>query len=198
MKIAILGWGSLLWDKNPTFDEQHHDWKYNGPELRLEFSRISGTIDPPKGRLGALTLVIDNENGSPCRVAYTISKRNDPADAISDLRCREGTILKRIGYWYADRSNECVPDIPDGLVDWAQKMALDAVMWTGLESNFQKETNNQFSTETALEHLQGLSVEAKAKAAEYIWLSPDFVKTPLRTALEGHPWFAMREAQPDE
>jgi len=58
MTIAILGWGSLLWDKNHDFDNQHESWKFDGPLLPLEFSRIS------KSRDNALTLVIDELNGS--------------------------------------------------------------------------------------------------------------------------------------
>jgi len=41
MEIAILGWGSLLWDQCTEFDSQHDSWNYDGPELKIEFSRIS-------------------------------------------------------------------------------------------------------------------------------------------------------------
>jgi hypothetical protein len=49
-QIAILGWGSLLWEGGTDFDRHHGDWQFDGPTLRLEFSRISTS------RLGALTL----------------------------------------------------------------------------------------------------------------------------------------------
>lgn len=52
-KIAILGWGSLIWDERPEFDSHHEEWTSGGPVLQLEFSRIS------ESRKGALTLVID-------------------------------------------------------------------------------------------------------------------------------------------
>jgi len=41
MKIAILGRGSLLWDKKPEFEKRHGSWYEDGPLLKLEFSRIS-------------------------------------------------------------------------------------------------------------------------------------------------------------
>ena len=63
MKIAILGWGSLLWDNQPEFDRWHESWQYDGPRLKLEFSRVS------KSRLRALTLVIDEIYGTPAVVA---------------------------------------------------------------------------------------------------------------------------------
>jgi hypothetical protein len=62
--IVILGWGSLLWDRRAAFDEQRGEWQFDGPNLSLEFSRISKT------RAGALTLVIDPINGERCSVAY--------------------------------------------------------------------------------------------------------------------------------
>ena len=185
MKIAILGWGSLLWDEQPAFDDHHSGWLDDGPTLNLEFSRVSAS------RKGALTLVIDEKDGAPCRVAYSISKRADPNDAICDLRCREGTILRRIGYWFADPAGQtCDLVIPDGLSQWAKSKSLNVVIWTGLESNFPESAKQDFSTKAAVGYLQGLSSEAKAKATEYVRRAPDFVKTPLRTTLESEPWFS--------
>ena len=80
-RIAILGWGSLLWDGDDHFDRWHDAWKYDGPSLRLEFSRVSSS------RLGALTLVIDPQHGSETTVAWCLSKRKDADDAVADLRC---------------------------------------------------------------------------------------------------------------
>ena len=100
MKIAILGWGSLIWDKQPEFDNQHaDDWQYDGPCLKLEFSRVS------ERRNNALTLVLDPDNGKCCRVAYTLSRRENP-HTICDLRCREGTILKNVGFWFPTRARK--------------------------------------------------------------------------------------------
>ncbi|MER8652067.1 hypothetical protein [Mesorhizobium sp. M0586] len=86
-KIAILGWGSLIWDKHLEFDAHHDGWLPGGPVLQLEFSRIS------ESRKGALTLVVDNEHGTACETSYAVSSRKNPDDAVADLRCRESTIL---------------------------------------------------------------------------------------------------------
>jgi hypothetical protein len=60
--IAILGWGSLLWDRKPEFGKWHDDWRADGPLLKLEFSRMSAT------RLGTLTLAVDGRPRRPdCR-----------------------------------------------------------------------------------------------------------------------------------
>jgi hypothetical protein len=53
LRIAVLGWGSLIWDPHPIFDQHHRDWQFDGPRLNLEFSRISktraGVVTAPGG-----------------------------------------------------------------------------------------------------------------------------------------------------
>jgi hypothetical protein len=196
-KIAILGWGSLIWDKRPEFDDKHGEWKDDGPELPLEFSRISET------RLGALTLVIDPDHGQTCTVQHALSTRMNPEDAIADLRCREGTMMKRMGFYFAGGSRTCEPPVPHSIPAWAKAKELDAVVWTGLPSNFEdvlrkqklKEELTTFSVKNAIAHIQRLNPEAKAMAATYVWRAPAYVDTPLRRALQAAPWFASPEPE---
>lgn len=187
MMIAILGWGSLLWDKRPEFDEQHEDWQFDGPSLKIEFSRVSQT------RNCALTLVLDTKNGKSCQVAYGLSKRQNPDDAICDVRNREGTTLKNVGFYFADNSRKQARDeeVLKIIQNWASKRKIDVVIWTDLESNFQKKSKcgKPFSVEAALCHIQALDSEGKAKAAEYVWRTAAFIETPLRVALQSQPWF---------
>ncbi len=191
MKIAILGWGSLLWEVGEQFENQHSAWQYDGPSLKLEFSRISSS------RLGALTLVIDPEHGSMITVAWCLSKRSDPLDAICDLRCREGTILQNIGRVFLGTmrcNHSCDKVSRRAIVSWARVKQLDVVVWTDLQSNFSDKQHTPFSTQAALSYLRTRSPEAKVKAAEYIWRAPDFVQTSLRATLQQEPWFIKQAA----
>ncbi len=187
MKIAILGWGSLLWDHRAEFNKQHENWQCDGPSLKLEFSRVSQT------RNDALTLVLDLNNGESCQVAYALSKRKKPDDAICDLRCREGTTLENIGFYFADgsRKQSRKEEVLKGIQSWALERKIDVVIWTDLASNFREKSKckKPFSIEAALCHIQALDTEGKAKAAEYVWRSPEFIDTPLREALQLKPWF---------
>jgi len=189
MKIALLGWGSLIWDKRPEFDKYHEKWKDGGPSLNLEFSRISDSRD------GALTLVIDEKNGEECRVKYAISKRLDPNDTVCDLRSREGTILKNIGYYFRDENQHepCKLNVPKSIKTWAVREKINVIVWTGLSSNFGTKTYKAkkvlFSIEEAILYLHTLTPKGKTMAAEYVWRAPSFVDTPLRRALELEPWF---------
>jgi hypothetical protein len=182
LKIAILAWGSLLWEERPEFDEQHEkEWHFDGPVLKLEFSRKSSS------RQGALTLVIDDENGTPTTVAWCLSKRQRVDDATCDLQHREGTKVRKIGRFPAD------PSAPQSAIitAWASGKSLDAVIWTALESNFKENGRPDFSVSAAVEYIKTLDTCGKAKAAEYIWRAPKFVQTPVRDAMQQEPWFSQ-------
>jgi hypothetical protein len=57
MKIAVLAWGSLIWDRRDL--QIVGDFEANGPVLPLEFCRISGG--------GRLTLVVNERYGQLCK-----------------------------------------------------------------------------------------------------------------------------------
>ncbi len=189
LRIAILAWGSLIWEPRPEFDIQREqqDWYLDGPTLKIEFSRIS------KSRKRALTLVIDDKNGSVTTVAWCLSKRHSVEDAICDLRSREGTTLNNIGCvcLTADASASTYPIIET----WASEKHIDAVIWTALKSNFEEEKGMPFSVNAAVEHIKTLDPYGKAKAAEYVWRAPEFVRTRLREALQQEPWFSKAKTQ---
>lgn len=182
-RIAILGWGSLLWDSKGDFDEWHGPWYNDGPTLRLEFSRVSRT------RGGALTLVIDTAHGAATTVTYCLSKRCKIGDVVDDLRRREGTTVKNIGCVQLGgemRSRD--GRITEEIAGWATHKGLNAVVWTDLPSNFGKETGREFTVENALAHLRGLKWPAEAAAIDYIRRAPEFVRTPVRKALAEPGW----------
>lgn len=180
LRIAILGWGSLLWDHAPRFDAQHGPWQRGGPELPLEFSRISTR------RAGALTLVVDPEHGAPCRVAFAESRRRDPEDAILDLQSREATSRSNIGVVFADGTRLQARDraVAERIRAWAAASGFDAAVWTDLPANFADHVARPFGVAEALEYLRNLDEDAQAEARRYVERAPEFVVTPLRRALD--------------
>ena len=77
MKIAILGWGSLIWlPKDLKFDT-NSGWKENGPVLPIEFARIS--------KDGRLTLVI-TPNGTEVPTLYAVMSRRGERNKEEKLR----------------------------------------------------------------------------------------------------------------
>ena len=182
MKVAILAWGSLIWDKRDL--PITGDWQCGGPVLRIEFSRISRSGE----RAGCLTLVIDEQHGADVPTRFAISPRTNLDDAIADLRTREGTSSDRIGYVNLVRNTERAyarqhhPHACDTIKAWAQAQRLDAVVWTALPSTFEEVARHPFSVEAAIQQLNGLGEPAKSHALEYLQKAPPEVVTPVRTA----------------
>ena len=177
-RITLLGWGSLLWEGGSEFDAWHGPWQNDGPLLSIEFSRVSSS------RHGALTLVIDSANGVPTTVAHCVSRRSNIAEAIEDLRRREGASVQNIGFVrrsgearFRDRQSR------DTILSWAANRDMDGVVWTDLPSNFAEKLDQPFSVPAALTYVHALEPEGKAKALEYFRRAPPFVRTPLRDAL---------------
>ena len=182
--VALLGWGSLIWDPRPEFDQWHEAWRPDGPRLNLEFSRISQT------RHGALTLVIDPLRGVPNTVTYSVSRRNRLDDVIHDLARREGTNIGNIGHVCRLPNSLSCRDAGSGKViaAWAAARNIDAVVWTDLPSNFEQKTREPFSLDAAIRYLERLDPTGRAEAARYIRRAPLSISTPLRRAVAAEAW----------
>ena len=77
MKIAILGWGSLVWQHQSL--QLQSEFEPGGPELPIEFSRISAD--------GRLTLVIDQDHRKQVRTRVAASRsRNTGAGTTQAMR----------------------------------------------------------------------------------------------------------------
>ena len=62
---------------------------------------------------------------------------------------------------------------------------------TALRSNFSNAAKQpSTSADAAIAYVKTLSAAGKAKAAEYAWRAPDFVRTHVRSALQQERWFA--------
>lgn len=181
--IAILGWGSLVWDEDEKFDwfnQLRTTWNDDGPELPLEFSRVSDS------RSRALTLVIDPSNGTRCRVAYALSRRKMLAEAIEDLAKRESIPNRRsVGWLQIPAQGAATHRSAEfrAIEEWALGKNLAGVVWTALKSNFRKEARKPFNVANAVEYVGKLGEEARAKAKEYVEKAPKFIQVPTRAPL---------------
>jgi hypothetical protein len=89
MKIAVLGWGSLIW--KPEGLQTTGSFLNDGPTLPIEFCRTSQD--------GRLTLVIDGTHGAPCVTYHAQSSFDALESAIENLRIREGmATAERVGF----------------------------------------------------------------------------------------------------
>jgi len=181
MKIAVLGWGSLIWRLGTL--QVAGDWQADGPVLPIELSRISND--------GRLTLVVDEQNGAEVPTRYAISAFDDLALAIADLQKREGaTSPEAIGFTDLAKNNESATAKSrhgkscERIKAWAAARQIDAVIWTALESNFASKASKAFSVDAAIQYLGALTGKSRDLAREYIEKAPAEVRTPVRQKAE--------------
>ena len=185
-KIAVIGFGSLLWDLDDLAPKVSGEWKmYEGPILPLEFSRVS------RKRHYALALVIDYGDGAPCPTCVIDSVRSKIGAAIVDLANRERMDPTNIGF--VDRntgeSHSHREETRNTLWNWIEDSNYDGAVWTDGERNFEALTGRAFSLQTAQDHLRSLQGISLEEARRYIRNAPARVETPLRRALENSPWW---------
>ncbi|MCH1522085.1 MAG: hypothetical protein L7T80_04585 [Arenicellales bacterium] len=185
-KIAVIGFGSLLWDLDDLAPKVSGEWKmYEGPILPLEFSLVS------RKRHYALALVIDYGDGAPCPTCVIESVRSEIGAAIVDLANRERMEPTNIGF--VDRntgeSHSHREETRNTFWNWIEDSSYDGAVWTDGERNFEALTGRAFSLQNAQDHLRSLQGISLEEARRYIRNAPARVETPLRRALEGAPWW---------
>lgn len=184
MKIAFLGWGSLIWDACGL--RIRGEWKEDGPLIPIEFARISSKDG------GRLTLVICPRSKCPdvreVPTLWAYADHTDLKEATENLRDREGTSIDLIGYVspQGDGKNtnteECVGAI-EAIRGWAwarrERLGLDAVVWTDLPSNCRGQVTPE-EVIAYLERLEDKSLHKACEAERYIRFAPEQVKTTIR------------------
>ncbi len=176
MEIAVLGWGSLIW--KPGGLKITGPWSPDGPLLPVEFARISQD--------GRLTLVLYS-GAQPVQVLWSRSACASLEEAVADLAGREGTPKKNIGYvslFSSDFRCSAVPEALDTIREWGKAGNFDAVIWTDLPSNFERNANMAFNPDNAVTYLAALKADTFQKAKEYIMNAPEQVSTPVRRHFE--------------
>jgi len=116
MKIAVLGWGSLIW--NPKNLKIKNSWFKDGPYLPVEFARISNDE--------RLTLVL-HPNAEKVQVLWAYMDLDDLDEAIENLTNRERTINGCIGFIdMKSQEKRCnaVPECFNDIKQWARKICI--------------------------------------------------------------------------
>lgn len=181
MKIAILAWGSLIWQPKDLFFDKSFGWKEDGPNLPIEFARIS--------KDGRLTLVI-TQNGTLVPTLYSLSKYETLDEAILNLAVREGSGRTSIGS-YNKSKNEFSHNVffKERIVDWMNERAFDGVIWTNLGENWDiknesMEIVENIKPDERIEYLKTLKGNVIALAEEYVRKTPVQIRTKYRIMIE--------------
>ena len=176
MRIAIIGYGSLIWDLENLEPHVSGSWNIGGgPQMPVEFSRIS-----PK-RKKALVLVIDETLGHACKTCVIASNRNNLDEAVADLARRERCPHDAVGVVTERSTASC--GVPAAVHNWLGASAFDAAIWTSLPANFHSETGEQFTHARGVDYLKTLKGESLGEAWRYIEYAPAVTSTPFRRHL---------------
>ena len=181
MKIAILGWGSLLWQPKDLQFNKETGWSKNGPMLPIEFARIS--------KDGRLTLVI-TPNGTEVKTYFAISNYETLDEAVLNLAVREGSGREQMGsYDKSDNAFSKKVFFDKNILNWINKTDIDAVIWTNLAENWEikdekKEVIETIKPDERIDYLKNLKGNKSALAEEYIRRTPTQIQTHYRTLIE--------------
>ncbi|MFN5550212.1 MAG: hypothetical protein ACK5BJ_13760 [Bacteroidota bacterium] len=184
MRIACLGWGSLIW--KPESLKIQRQWFNDGPILPIEFTRQS--------KDGRLTLVI-TDGAKPVRVLWALMDTNNLDEARKSLQIREGVIEKHIDKYIGLIKLGDITDDKNQLeiMNWAKAQRLDAVIWTKLGSKF-GEKEIAPTIDEAVNYLKSCNVQVMKHAEEYIRRTPRQIDTQYRQRFEKEWWSQVSNA----
>ena len=169
MDIACIAWGSLVWD--PDNLPVQNGWFKDGPLLPVEFARQSCD--------GRITLVITPE-ARRVGTLWALLSVGTPEEAEEALRVREKTIARHIGSWCLSDSSA---GTDESIVEWAERVEVDAAVWTALPPKFDGEERTP-SEEEVVRYLSRLEGEHKDDAEKYVRRAPPQIDTDYRRAIE--------------
>jgi len=186
MNIAIIGYGSLIWDLDDLAAHVAGPWQRGaGPHLPVEFSRISAK------RKQALVLVVDDAAEAPSPTSVIASARAHLDDAATDLARRERCPAEKLGIAAKGGRHRIGRSAPAmaAVEAWLASSPYDAAVWTELDGNFTHITGEAFSLLAAAAYLQTLAGESLAEAWRYIEYAPEETDTPLRRHMRAQDWW---------
>ena len=171
MKIACLGWGSLVWDPRHLLIRKK--WFSDGPLLPIEFCRQS--------KDARITLVVVPQKPR-VRTLWTIFSTEALDDAVESLRATEQTSSEHIGCWVRGQDNHAAVD-PE-IHHWGCRMGLDAVLWTALPPKFWGNSGTVPSAEEVVDYLTNLPYGKGQRAELYVRRTPVQIDTEYRRLIE--------------
>ena len=171
MQIAVVAWGSLVWQPRnghgELCTEPGAEWSNDGPALPIEFARISSD--------GRLTLVVVPYYDSATPTLWQFSCHPDLDAAIANLAQRETNApLDRIHAVDAHgiRNGEADPAVAAVVTSWvADRPDVDAAIWTGLPPGPRWQPYGGFSPRAALDYVATLISLACLRSSNF-WILP--------------------------
>lgn len=170
MKVAVLGWGYLVWD--PRSLDIDTPWQPDGPSLPIEFARFA---DPPR----LLPVLLE---GTPLQpTLWSLSRKQSVLAVAADLAVREGVSPLDIGQWARAEATRPSSGIEATIADWVESKGLDGAVWRAVQPNLPDGSPGLSSQELRLAFLRELVATGRAHdAREYFERMPAQIRTPFQ------------------
>jgi hypothetical protein len=131
-----------------------------------------------------ITLVIAPTK-SLVRVLWGLASVESIDEAVDRLRKREGIPVNNrdlhIGHWSSGKSMDNIDPL---IIHWANRMGLDAVVWTALPPKFRGRNGVIPSIDDVIKHLINLPSDKQRNAEAYIRKAPIKIDTDYRRHIE--------------
>lgn len=174
MKIAIIGWGYLIWD--PLGMDLEPEWFRDGPLLPVEFARFDS---------GPRLLPVLVEGAPLQPTLWTYSRKATVLSAAADLAVREGVWTHDIGQWTRSEEMRSSRGIEALIEEWVVSKGLDGAVWRAVEPNLPDLTPGLASEQVKLDYLRELVATGRAAAAkEFFERTPAQIRTPFRQRVQ--------------
>ena len=173
LRIACLAWGSLIWKHAPLVLAS--GWHDDGPLLPIEFGR--------EGDAGELATALCP--GRPdVRTLWALLAEPSLANAREQLRLREKIPVDRPEGVGSIVVGEPASGLAARIASWAERHALDAVVWTALPARSANVEGRLPPEDEVIDYLDGLTGVVRAHAEDYVRRTPLAIRTPYRDAIE--------------
>lgn len=174
LKIAIIGWGYLVWD--PRGLDIELPWHPDGPRLPIEFARFTNS---PR-------LVPVLVEGAPLQPAlWAMSRKQSVPAVVGDFAFRAGVRLEDIGYWSPDEGMRRATGFAAPIARWVAERGFDGAVWRALGPNLPDRRPGIPSEQVRLEFLRELVSTGRAHdAREYFERMPPQIHTPFQELVQ--------------
>jgi hypothetical protein len=174
VKIALIGWGYLIWDRRSL--DIAPEWQADGPLLPVEFARF--TLPP---RL--LPVLIEDAPLQP--TFWTLSQKRSVVAAAADLAVRENVGAHDVGSWSRAESLRPSSGFEARIAQWGDSKGLDGAVWRAVGPNLPDRSPGYPSEQLRLEFLRGLVASGEEQhAKDYFERMPAQIRTPFQVLVE--------------
>lgn len=174
LKIAIIGWGYLVWD--PRGLDLERDWQADGPLLPVEFARFAS---------GPRLLPVLLEGVPLQPTLWARSRKISVLAAAADLAVREGVGTHDVGSWSRSEAMRPSSGVEAIIGRWVESHDLEGAVWRAVAPNLPDGRPGLAGEQVRLDFLRDLvATGCEGAAKEYFERMPAQISTPFQRLVQ--------------